>query len=226
MLRRLYDWTLSLAASRHAATALGGVSFIESSVFPIPPDTLLIPMVIARRDRAWWYATLCTITSVLGGLAGYLIGAFLFDELASPILSAYGYLDKFEEFRGWYNEWGVWIVLFAGVTPFPYKVVTIASGATGLNVVVFMLSSIVARGLRFFIVAGLLYRFGPPIRDFIERRLGLVFTVCLVLLIGGFVAARYASDDAGTVACHAGRPLPPAADLSIVGARCPRRGQS
>jgi Predicted membrane protein len=192
MLRRLYDWTLSLASGRHAATALAGVSFVESSVFPIPPDTLLVPMVIARRDRAWWYATLCTIASVLGGIAGYLIGAFLFDELARPILGAYGYLDKFAEFQSWYNDWGVWIVLVAGITPFPYKVITIASGATGLNFAVFVLASIVARGARFFVVAALLHRFGPPIRDFIEKRLGLVFSVSLALLIGGFVVARYA----------------------------------
>lgn len=192
MLRRLYDWTMSLAASRHAVTALGAISFIESSVFPIPPDTLLIPMVIAERRRAWWYATLATITSVLGGIAGYLIGAFLFDQVAWPILNAYGYADKFETFRGWYNDWGVWIVLVAGVTPFPFKVITIASGATGLNMIVFVLASIIARGARFFAVSALLYVFGPPIKDFIERRLGLVFTVAMVLLIGGFVVARYA----------------------------------
>ncbi|SON54824.1 SNARE associated Golgi protein [Hartmannibacter diazotrophicus] len=192
MLRRLYDWTMSLAASRHAVTALGAISFIESSVFPIPPDTLLIPMVIAERRRAWWYATLATISSVLGGIAGYLIGAFLFDQVAWPILTAYGYADKFETFRGWYNDWGVWIVLVAGVTPFPFKVITIASGATGLNMIVFVLASIIARGARFFAVAALLYVFGPPIKDFIERRLGLVFTVAMVLLIGGFVVARYA----------------------------------
>jgi membrane protein YqaA with SNARE-associated domain len=128
---------------------------------------------------------------VLGGLAGYLIGAFLFEQLARPILDIYGYADKFEEFASWYNDWGAWIVFAAGLTPFPYKVVTIASGATGLDVIVFMIASIASRGLRFFVEAGLLYWIGPPIRAFIERRLGLVFTVFVIVLIGGFVAARY-----------------------------------
>ena len=191
MLRRLYDWTMGLAAGRHAGKALAGVAFAESSFFPIPPDVLLIPMVLADRAKAWRYAAIATIASVLGGVFGYLIGAFLFDQVAQPILQFYGYDQQFERFAAWYNDWGVWIVLAAGVTPFPYKVITIASGATGLNFIVFMIASIVARGLRFVIVAGLLYWVGPSIRDFIERRLGLVFTVFMVLLIGGFVAARY-----------------------------------
>ncbi|MCT4657053.1 MAG: DedA family protein [Cohaesibacter sp.] len=191
MLRKLYDWTMSLASSPRAGWALGVVSFVESSVFPIPPDTLLIPMVIAKRQKAWIYAALCTVASVLGGLAGYFIGAFLFDQVAQPILSFYGYAEKFSDFAARYNEWGVWIVLIAGLTPFPYKVITIASGATGLPLFVFTIASIVARGLRFFVLAALLYWLGPPIRDFIERRLGLVFTVALALLIGGFVAVKY-----------------------------------
>lgn len=192
MLRRLYDWTMSLASGPRAPAALGAVSFVESSVFPIPPDILLIPMVISERRKAWWFATLCTITSVLGGLLGYVIGAFLFTQIAEPILAFYGYLDKFETFKEQYNDWGAWIVFFAGVTPFPFKVITIASGATGLNIVIFVLASIVARGLRFFVVAGLLYWLGPPIRNFIEARLGLVFTIFVVLLVGGFILAKYA----------------------------------
>jgi membrane protein YqaA with SNARE-associated domain len=191
MLRRLYDWTMALAAGRHAEKALAGVSFAESSFFPIPPDLLLIPMVLAERAKALRYALVCTVASVAGGIAGYLIGAFLFEQLARPILDLYGYGEKFGTFAGWYNEWGAWIVFTAGLTPFPYKVITIASGATGLDVLVFMLASISSRGLRFFIVAGLLYWVGPPIRAFIEKRLGLVFTAFVVLLIGGFVAARY-----------------------------------
>ncbi|MCW2308534.1 YqaA family protein [Rhodobium gokarnense] len=192
MLRRLYDWTLSLAAGPQAPRGLAVVSFVESSVFPIPPDVLLIPMVLAERRKAWWFATICTIASVLGGLLGYLIGAVLFEEVARPILDLYGYADKFDAFSARYNSWGPWIVFIAGVTPFPFKVITIASGATGLNLAVFVLASVVARGLRFFIVAGLLYWLGPPIRAFIERRLGLVFTVFVVLLVGGFVLAKYA----------------------------------
>jgi len=191
MLRRLYDWTMSLASGRHAPAALGAVSFAESSFFPIPPDILLIPMVIAQRARAFAYAALCTVTSVLGGAAGYAIGAFLFVQMAEPILTFYGYMDKFETFRGNFNEYGAWIVFIAGVTPFPYKVITIASGATGLSLPVFMLASVLARGLRFFAVAGLLYLFGPPIRTFIEQRLGLVFSVFMVGLVGGFALIRY-----------------------------------
>ena len=191
MLRRLYDWTMALAAGRHAEKALAGVSFAESSFFPIPPDLLLIPMVLAERAKALRYAFVCTAASVAGGIAGYLIGAFLFEQLARPILDVYGYGDKFDTFAGWYNDWGAWIVFTAGVTPFPYKVITIASGATGLDFLVFTLASVASRGLRFFLEAGLLYWIGPPIRAFIEKRLSLVFTAFMVLLIGGFVALRY-----------------------------------
>ncbi len=191
MLRRLYDWTMSLASGPRAPYALGAVSFAESSFFPIPPDILLIPMVIARRAKAFSYALLCTITSVLGGAAGYAIGALLFVQLAEPILSFYGYLDKFETFRSNFNDYGAWIVFIAGVTPFPYKVITIASGATGLSLPVFMLASVLARGLRFFVVAGLLYLFGPPIRTFIEERLSLMFTIFVVGLVGGFVLIKF-----------------------------------
>ncbi|MEP0321579.1 YqaA family protein [Bauldia litoralis] len=191
MLRRLYNWTMSFAAGRHATKALAGVAFAESSFFPIPPDILLIPMVLAERAKAMRFAAIATAASVIGGIFGYLIGAFLFEQLALPILQFYGYDQQFETFAAWYNDWGVWIVFIAGVTPFPYKVITIASGATGLNFLVFIVASIIARGLRFVIVAGLLYWIGPPIRDFIEKRLGLVFTVFMVLLIGGFVVARY-----------------------------------
>lgn len=191
MIRALYDWTMRLAAKPRATYALGTVSFAESSFFPIPPDALLIPMVISDRRRAWWLAFVCTATSVLGAIAGYFIGAFLFEELARPILAFYGYADEFADFAVTYNEWGAWIVLVAGgLTPFPFKVVTIASGATGLNLAIFVLSSIVARAVRFYTVAGLLYWFGPPVRDFIERRLTLVFTLGCLAVVGGFAAIR------------------------------------
>ena len=192
MLRRLYDWTMHLSAHRRALPILGAVSFIESSVFPIPPDVMLAPMVLARRERAWLYAFVCTVTSVLGAYLGYAIGFYLFAEVGRPLLEFYGYAEKFEEFRATYNDWGAWAVLIAGLTPFPYKVITILSGATGLDLMVFTVASVAARGGRFFIVTGLLWLFGPPIRDFIERRLGLVFTVFCVLLVGGFAVARYA----------------------------------
>ena len=191
MLRRLYDWTMNLAGHPRAPWALGTVSFVESSVFPIPPDVLLIPMVLKERAKAWFSATLCTVTSVLGGVAGYAIGYFLFETIGKPILGFYGYTDKFVEFAGRYNEWGAWIVFIAGLTPFPYKVVTIASGVTQLNLIVFIVASVIARGMRFYAVAGLLYWFGPPVRAFIEKRLGLVFTVFVVGLVGGFVLLKF-----------------------------------
>ena len=191
MIRRLYDWVLALGASKHAPKALGAISFAESSFFPIPPDIMLIPMVLAKRERAWWFALICTITSVLGGLLGYYIGAALLEALARPILEFYGYWHKFEDFQAAFNEWGLLIVFVFGLTPFPYKVITIASGATGLNLPIFILASIVERGLRFFIVAGLLFFFGPPIKDFIEKRLGLMFFIGCALLIGGFVAIKF-----------------------------------
>jgi membrane protein YqaA with SNARE-associated domain len=191
MLRRLYDWTMSLARTRHAERALAGVSFIESSFFPIPPDVLLIPMVLADRSKWIRYAAVCTVASVLGALLGYAIGAFLFEVIGKPILALYNAEHSFEQLATWYNEWGAWGVLFAAVTPFPYKVITIFSGATGLNLVTFVIVSIIGRGARFFLVAWLLHRFGEPIREFIEKNLGLLFTLFMVLLIGGFVAIRY-----------------------------------
>jgi membrane protein YqaA with SNARE-associated domain len=191
MIRRLYDWTISLAASRHALWALAVVAFIESSVFPIPPDVLMIPMIIARPRMAFRIAAVATAASVAGGLAGYWIGWGLFESVGRPVLEFYGKDAYFGEFSDSYNAWGAWAVLIAGVTPFPYKVITILSGATGLNIWVFMLASVIARGLRFFVVAALLWKFGAPIRDFIERRLGLLFTLFVVILLGGFYAVRF-----------------------------------
>lgn len=191
MLRKLYDWTMSLAATRHAEKALGAVSFIESSFFPIPPDVLLIPMVLSERAKWLRYALICTVASILGALLGYAIGAFLYETIGQPILAFYGKENAFEQVAEWYNKWGGWGVLFAAVTPFPYKVLTIFSGATGLNLVTFIAVSVVGRGLRFFLVSWLLFHFGPPIRTFIEKNLGLLFTVFMVLLVGGFAAIRY-----------------------------------
>jgi membrane protein YqaA with SNARE-associated domain len=191
MIRKLYDWTMSLAESRHALWALFIIAFIESSFFPIPPDVLMIPMIIAMPTRAFYIAAVATVGSVLGGLFGYYIGFALFETIGQPIFDFYGKAEYVEEFKQSYNEIGVWAVLAAGVTPFPFKVITIMSGATQLNLFAFVASAIVARALRFFIVATLLWKFGPPIRDFIEKRLGLVFTVFCVLLIGGFFLVRY-----------------------------------
>lgn len=182
---------MRLAAHRHAQWALAGVSFIESSVFPIPPDVMLIPMVLAQRAKAWLIALNCTVASVLGGLAGYAIGYLAFETVGRPVLAFYGYEDPFAAFQERFNAWGFWWVAFAGLTPFPFKVITITSGVTGLDLVTFAIASAVSRGLRFFAVAALLWKFGPPIRDFIERRLNLLFTVFMALLIGGFVAAKF-----------------------------------
>ena len=192
MLRRLYDWTMGLAAHRHAGRMLGFISFIESSFFPIPTDVLLIPIALANRARAMTYAAIATVTSVLGGMFGYAIGYLMFDAIGRPLLQLYGYGDKFAEFAERYNEWGAWIVFIAGVTPFPYKVITIASGVTGLDLLVFTLASVLARGLRFYAVCGLIYWLGEPMKAFIEKYLGPLFVLFVIVLIGGFVVARYA----------------------------------
>lgn len=191
MIRRLYNWTLGLAESPHALWALAIVSFVESSFFPIPPDVLMIPMIIARPNKAFLIAGVCTIASVLGALLGYYIGYSLFDTIGQQILDFYHKADDFDAFAARYNEYGAWAVLIAGVTPFPFKVITIASGVTQLSLPVFIVSAIIARSLRFFIVATLLWKYGAPIRDFIERRLNLLFIVFCVLLVAGFYVVRY-----------------------------------
>ncbi|MBR9865301.1 MAG: DedA family protein [Rhodobacteraceae bacterium] len=191
MLRRFYEWILSLAQSRWALAALAVIAFVESSVFPIPPDVLLIPLILAAPTRAFMIAAVCTVSSVLGGAFGYYIGAELFDAIGRPILDFYHKAEAFETFKTRFNEQGHWAVLFAGITPFPYKVITITSGATDLPFWSFLFWSLIARGIRFFIVATLLWHFGAPIRDFIERRLALVFTAFLILLVLGFWAVKY-----------------------------------
>jgi len=191
VLKRLYDWTMALAGHRRALPALAAVSFVESSFFPIPPDVMLIPMVLAERARAFRLALVCTLASVLGGLAGYLIGYGFWEALGAPLVAFYGYDDKFASFAAEYNDWGAWIVFTFGITPFPYKVITIASGVAKLDLAVFVAASVSARGLRFFAVAGLLYLFGAPIRDFIERHLGLLTVVFVILLFAGFVALEW-----------------------------------
>ncbi|MBU3029785.1 YqaA family protein [Paracoccus marinaquae] len=191
MLRRLYDWTMGLAAHRHAMPALFGVSFIESSVFPIPPDVLMIPMVLADRARAFMVALVATVGSVLGALLGYWIGAVLMDSVGQWVLTVYGKETAYQDLAARFAEYGGWAVLFAALTPFPFKVITIFSGAVGLPLPLFLVTSAIGRAARFFIVSGLLWRFGPPVRSFIEERLGLVFTIFMICLIGGFAALRY-----------------------------------
>ncbi|AWI83583.1 cytochrome B [Alloyangia pacifica] len=191
MLRRLYDWTMSLADHPKALWGLAAVSFIEASVFPIPPDVLMIPMILAAPRRAWLIALVATLASVVGGLFGYAIGHFFFDSIGRPILETLGKADSMEAFNARFNGVGFWAVLIAGITPFPFKVITIMSGWTAMPLGVFVTTAIIARAFRFFIVAGLLRAFGAPIRDFIEKRLGLVFTVFVLLLAGGFFLVKY-----------------------------------
>ena len=190
-LRRLYDRTLALAGRRHAVWALVAVSFAESSFFPIPPDLLLIPMILARRARAWWLAGVCTLSSVAGGLFGYAIGYYLFDAFGGPLLDLWGNEDKLAAFERYRDEWGAWIVAAGGFTPLPYKLITVASGAGRLDIGVFILASLLSRGLRFYIVAGLLWQFGPAARAFIERRLGLAALLALAVVIAAVLALRF-----------------------------------
>jgi membrane protein YqaA with SNARE-associated domain len=191
MIRRLYDWTLGLAAHPHALWALALVSFAESSVFPIPPDVMLLPMILAAPHRAFLIAGVCTVASVAGALAGYAIGALAFETVGEPVLTALGKADSFDDFTATYNAYGAWVVAIAAFTPLPFKVVTILSGATGLSVPLFLVVSLLARGARFFLVAGLLWWIGPPIRAFIEQRLGLFFTLFCILFVGSFVLLGY-----------------------------------
>ncbi len=191
MLRALYDKTLEWSAHRHAIWILALVSFAESSFFLIPPDVLLIPMVLAARTRWFRIAFVCTLASVAGGIFGYFIGAFLFDEIGRPILDLYHATAKFEAAREAYNENGVWIVFTAGFSPIPYKIFTIASGVTNMDIVPFIIASVVGRGARFFLVAILLWKFGEPIRAFIEKRLGLLTLAFCALLVAGVIAIKF-----------------------------------
>ena len=191
MIRSLYNWTLSLAHSPYALWALAIVAFIESSIFPIPPDLMMIPMIIAAPRRAFLIAGVATFASVFGGLFGYIIGMFAFDSLGQPILEALGKAHSMEEFSMQFNDMGFWAVMIAGITPFPYKVITIMSGWTAMPLGTFIVTSIVARALRFFIIATLLWKFGEPIRAFIEKRLGLVFTAFCVVVVGGFLFVNF-----------------------------------
>ena len=191
MLKRLYDWTISLAESPRAIYALGAVSFAESSFFPIPPDVMLVPMSLAKPQRAWFYAGICAITSVLGGIVGYMIGALLYDTVGQWLIQLYGLGDKLETFRTMYQEYGAWIILLKGLTPIPYKLVTIASGLAGYDFWMFVVLSLITRSARFFVLAGLLHYFGGSMRRFIEANLGLMVFIMITAVVGGFVAVKY-----------------------------------
>lgn len=190
-IRRLYDWCMDAAAKPHAILTLGAVSFAESSFFPVPPDVMLIPMALARPDHAFRLAIWCTLTSVAGGMVGYAIGALLYDSVGHWLIALYGYGDKVESFREAYAQWGAWIILLKGLTPIPYKVVTITSGFAGYNFGLFIVFSVIARSMRFFVVAFLLNRYGQQARAFIEKRLGLWVMLGAAVVVGGLVASVY-----------------------------------
>ncbi len=191
MLRRLYDWTLSLAARPSAPYALAAVSFAESSFFPVPPDVMLVPMMLARPDKTWTYALICTVASVIGGILGYVIGLALYDSIGSWLFHLYGLTDGAEAFRHAYATYGHWVILLKGLTPIPYKLVTITSGFAGYSLGWFIVLSILTRGARFFIIALLMTRFGPFIKTMIERHFTAVATAAVIAFVGGFVAFRY-----------------------------------
>jgi membrane protein YqaA with SNARE-associated domain len=191
MLRSLYDWCIDAAGKPYAAWLLVAVSFMESSFFPVPPDIMLIPMALARPDRAWRYAILCTVGSVAGGMLGYFIGAVLYDSVGLWLIRLYGYGDKVEAFREAYAQYGALIILLKGLTPIPYKLVTIASGFAGYNFAAFVGLSLLTRGVRFFAEAFLLKRYGPQARVMIEKRLGFWVTLGALVLVAGIVAALY-----------------------------------
>ena len=191
MLRRAYDRVMRLSAGPHALTALAVISFAESSIFPIPPDVLMIPMILAAPERAWWIAAVATVASVIGGFLGYGIGYFAFETIGEPVLQFYGATDRYRELQDLYEQWGAWLIIIKGATPIPYKLVTIASGAFQFDLATFAGASVVSRGLRFFLLAALLWQFGQPIREFVENRLILVTSVFAALLVGGFIVLRY-----------------------------------
>jgi len=191
LLRRLYDWCLDAAHKPHAMWTLGAIAFAESSFFPIPPDVMLIPMALARPKRAYVMAAWCTVASVAGGLLGYAIGSLLYDSVGAWLIKLYGYGDKVETFRAAYAQWGAWIILLKGLTPIPYKIVTITSGFAGYNLGLFIVFSIIARATRFFVLAFLLHRYGEQARHIIEKRLGLWVLLGASVVVIGIVIAVY-----------------------------------
>ena len=188
--RKIYDSVFHLSKENGAIYWLFAVAFIESSFFPIPPDVMLIPMILAAPKKAWSIAGVATVGSVIGAYLGYAIGFYFFQLIAKPLLNFYGYLEKFNSFKDLYNQYGAWIVFGAGITPFPYKIITIASGVVHMNLIVFTIASIIARGMRFFLVAWLLKKYGETMREFIEKNLGWLSILFLLLLIGGFAMTK------------------------------------
>ena len=189
--RNLYNWTLDQSSKKYAPRFLAFISFVESSFFPIPPDIILIPMIIAKRTKAFLYAFVCTISSVFGGLFGYLIGYALFNSIGIILVNFYGMTEYIENLNEYYNNYGIWFVLIAGFTPLPFKIITIASGLFQLNLIIFILCSLVARGGRFYLIAGLLYLFGEAIKKFIDRYFNFLTVLFFILLIGSILFLNY-----------------------------------
>jgi membrane protein YqaA with SNARE-associated domain len=186
MIRSLYNWVLRQAEKPYAAWILFAIAIAEASFFPLPPDILLLPMAIARRDKAWRLAAVCTAGSVVGGLIGYGIGALAMATLGQWIVDTYHLQNAFQTFQDGFNKWGVWIILAKGLTPIPFKLVTIASGVAGLNIFAFVLACLVTRAMRFFLIAALVRKYGEPIRTFIEKYLNWIALVVLLAIALGF----------------------------------------
>ncbi|MGE3245667.1 MAG: YqaA family protein [Beijerinckiaceae bacterium] len=186
MFKRLYHWTLAQAESKHAVPTLAAISFAESSFFPIPPDVILVPMSLAQPKKAWYYAGVCTIASVLGGIVGYAIGYLLYETVGQWLIGLYGYAQKVDALRAFYGEWGWAFILVKGVTPIPYKLVTIVSGLLEYNFFLFVLLSLVTRGARFFLLAGLLHKFGDPIRQLLDRHFAVFMGLIIFFIVFGF----------------------------------------
>ncbi len=191
MLRRLYDWVMRQAEHPRAMWILSVITFLESSLFPIPPDPLMIPLMLAKRAQAFRIAAICTAVSVAGGFLGYAIGLFLFETVGKWVFETYHLMDTFDSMKSGFDEWGAWIIIAKGMTPIPYKLLTISAGVFKFNLLTFTIASVVSRSMRFFLLAALLYYFGPPIREFIEKRLEILTLAFLVALVGGFLALKY-----------------------------------
>ncbi|PPD45394.1 MAG: cytochrome B [Methylocystis sp.] len=188
-MKKLYDWTMSLAASKHAPLALGAIAFAESSFFPVPPDVILVPMTLAEPRKAWQFATICTIASVAGGALGYAFGSLFYDTIGQWLIHLYGYENKMDALRAFYSQWGAIFILVKGFTPIPYKLVTIVSGVLAYNFPLFIALSIITRGARFFVLAAAINHFGDQIREKLESHFGLFMGVLAAIVVGGFALA-------------------------------------
>ena len=191
MLRQCYNWVMSYAGTRRAKMMLSFIAFAESSFFPIPPDPLYIAMAIADYKESWKLAGICTISSVIGGILGYYIGFALYESLGEFILSAYGLEEAFVKFQTSFNKWGFWIVSLKGLTPIPYKVVTIFSGVAKLDLSTFFMASLIARGIRFYAIATIIRYCGPQVRAMIERNLALLTILLFVGILAGFLLLKF-----------------------------------